>query len=269
LRRFLRFQIGCRLFPDGVVVPFVGPTRLLLKRGMSGGTGNYYCGLHEHEEMGFLLHLLRETDTFADVGANVGSYTLLASGVCGARTFAFEPCATTFRRLGDNVRLNDLVGRVRLFNVAVGSRHGTVTFSEGLDTTNHVVTERSQEAGLPVPIETLDAAMCRDVPCLVKVDVEGFETEVVMGAGATLASAACQAIIMEIGLGNRYAFDEGALLARIRQYGFHPCNYDPFARRLSHAAGQHTANVLFVKDLAWAEARMRDAPVVCVNGVTF
>jgi hypothetical protein len=47
--------------------------------GMTGATGNLYVGLHEFEEMAFLLHFLRPGDLFADVGANVGSYTILAA----------------------------------------------------------------------------------------------------------------------------------------------------------------------------------------------
>jgi hypothetical protein len=54
-------------------------------------TGNLYAGLHEFSEMGFLLHLLRQNDLFVDVGANLGSYTVLASAVCQARNIAFEP----------------------------------------------------------------------------------------------------------------------------------------------------------------------------------
>jgi hypothetical protein len=63
-----------------VVVPFVGDTRLLVARGMRGATGNVYVGLHEFEEMAFALHALRPSSRFIDVGANVGSYTVLAAG---------------------------------------------------------------------------------------------------------------------------------------------------------------------------------------------
>ena len=45
---------------------------------MHGVTGNVYCGLHDFAEMSFMLHLLRAGDLFADIGANVGSYTVLA-----------------------------------------------------------------------------------------------------------------------------------------------------------------------------------------------
>jgi hypothetical protein len=40
---------------------------------MTGATQNLYCELHEYNDMAFLLHFLREEDSFADVGANIGS----------------------------------------------------------------------------------------------------------------------------------------------------------------------------------------------------
>jgi hypothetical protein len=42
-------------------------------------SGNIYAGLHEFGDMAFVLHFLRAGDLFADVGANIGSYTVLAS----------------------------------------------------------------------------------------------------------------------------------------------------------------------------------------------
>ena len=79
---------------------------------MTGATGNWYCGLHEHDDMGFALHFLRATDCLFDIGANVGSYTVLAAGGAGARVVAVEPIPSTFRALRANVRLNDLDDRV-------------------------------------------------------------------------------------------------------------------------------------------------------------
>ena len=58
---------------------------------MRGATGNIYAGLHEFIDMIFRLYFLQPDDLFLDIGANVGSYTILASGVCGAETWAFEP----------------------------------------------------------------------------------------------------------------------------------------------------------------------------------
>ena len=78
--RFFLWQIGQFFFPHERVVPFVGGTRLSVKKGMAGATGNIYTGLHDFSDMGFLLHVLRKDDLFFDIGSNVGSYTILASG---------------------------------------------------------------------------------------------------------------------------------------------------------------------------------------------
>ena len=65
---------------------WIGGQRLAFQRGMTGATGNFYVGLHEFADMMLPLHFLREGDLFLDIGANVGSYTVLASGVCRAKT---------------------------------------------------------------------------------------------------------------------------------------------------------------------------------------
>jgi hypothetical protein len=71
--------------------------------------------------MAYVLHTLTPDDFFVDVGANVGSYTVLACAVRGAKGYCFEPVPTTYRRLLDNLRLNDLTSRVVSLN---SSRYG-------------------------------------------------------------------------------------------------------------------------------------------------
>src|SRR3954464_6025907 len=85
LGRWLRWQLGARLLAGEAVMPFVGASKLLVRRSMTGATGNIYAGLHEFEEMAFTIHLLRPGDLFVDVGANIGAYTVLAAAVAGAR----------------------------------------------------------------------------------------------------------------------------------------------------------------------------------------
>ena len=59
LRRFAAWQIGARLVPGPVVCPFANGSWLLARPGMTGATGNVYVGLHEFEDMAFVLHVLR------------------------------------------------------------------------------------------------------------------------------------------------------------------------------------------------------------------
>jgi len=74
-----------------VLVPWVGSTSQVIETGMTGATMNLYYGLHEAADMAFVLHALRPDDVFLDVGANVGTYSILVSGVAQARTTALEP----------------------------------------------------------------------------------------------------------------------------------------------------------------------------------
>ena len=71
-------------------VRFVGGIKTLIRLGETGLSGIYAFGLHGFNELMFAIHLLREGDTFLDVGANLGSYTLLAGKRCGAKVIAVE-----------------------------------------------------------------------------------------------------------------------------------------------------------------------------------
>ena len=106
LVRFVKWQIGSRLTNSAIVYDWVNRSKFLVRTGETGLTGNIYTGLHEFSDMGFLLHVLRDGDLFIDVGANVGSYTILACAAIGARGYAIEPVPATYRRLVDNIRLN-------------------------------------------------------------------------------------------------------------------------------------------------------------------
>jgi FkbM family methyltransferase len=269
--RWARWQIGSRILPGATVIPFVEGTALLVEPGMTGATGNIYVGLHEFADMAFVVHYLREGDVFIDVGANVGTYTILAAGVRRAETLAVEPLPAAFARLRMNVRLNDLDDRVTTFNVGLASTPGVLRFTRSLDTVNHVVANGESAGGdtTEVPVTTLDALTAERPPSVVKVDVEGFETEVFGGAGATLARPELRAIIVELnGSGTRYGFDERALERRIESFGFRPYEYDPFTRSLRTIERKSTeGNSLYLRDLEQVETRVREAPAFRVFGV--
>lgn len=120
--RWLRWQSGSRLLDAPVVMPWVNETRLLVSQGMTGDTGNLYCALHEWPYMAFLLHLLCPGDTFLDVGANVGSYTVLAAGALGAHAIAVEPIPAALATLQDNLALKAIGDRVKVIGACLGAR---------------------------------------------------------------------------------------------------------------------------------------------------
>ncbi|HEV2443846.1 MAG TPA: FkbM family methyltransferase [Steroidobacteraceae bacterium] len=262
--RFAAWQVATRLRPGAVVVPYVGDTRLLVARGMTGATGNVYCGLHEFEDMAFVLHALRDEDLFVDIGANVGSYTVLASGAVGARCVAFEPAPRAYRALLDNLRLNDLMARVEARNECLASAAGEAEFTTDLDVCNHVVAESTgSNATVRVAVTTLDIALAKRAPTILKIDVEGYETRVLEGADQTLRSPALRAVLMELnGSGARYGFDDRHLHERMLRYDFAPAEYDPQRRELRRREwhGSSEGNVLYVRDMDSLRARLAAAP---------
>lgn len=260
--KFICWQLTQLIHRGEKTVAFVGTTRLSVNKGMTGATGNIYLGVHDFYEMGFLLHFLRHDDLFADVGANIGSYSILASGVVGAKTIAFEPAVETFLQLQKNVSINQLQSRIKTYNIAVGAKEDKLYFTTSLDTVNHVVA--SYEAAknqVEVNVDTLDNIVKDErAPALIKIDVEGFETEVIKGMEKTLAHEDVKAIIIELnGSGLRYGYDENEIHHTLIAHHFEPFLYDPFTRNFTPANGYGAFNTLYLRDLPFIQERVRQA----------
>lgn len=261
--RFINWQIKSRLNPKQVVHTFTEKSKLFIERGMTGATGNLYCGLHEFNDMGFLLHFLRTDDLFVDVGANVGSYTILASAHSGANSISFEPLPATFQKLMNNIQLNHLSGKVKAHNMALGRQAGELLFTNSLDTMNHVVKD-AQEGVISVQVNTLDDILNNGpVPLLIKIDVEGFETEVIKGATKTLHEPGLKAIIIELnGSGARYGYDEQEIHQSLLNVGFSPYTYDPFSRKLTSVDLFGSLNTIYIRDFDFVQDRLKNAEKV-------
>ncbi len=240
---------------------------------MAGATGNVYAGMHEFQDMAFVLHILRPEDLFVDVGANIGSYTVLAGGVRGSDVIAVEPVPATFHRLEANVRLNRLDGRVRTVNAGLAATTGILKFTGSLDCVNHVVAngERVVRDTLDLPMTTLDELTKDRPPSVIKVDVEGYETEIFRGGRGTLERPELQVLplIVELnGAGARYGFDEAALQVEIESFGFRPYDYEPFARHLTPIVGKSLiGNTIYLRDERVMQERLRAAPSIQVFNV--
>ena len=113
-------------------------SKLLMKSGMTGATGNWYFGLHEVNEMTFLLKVLQRDDYFIDIGSNIGSYTILASSIIGSHVFSFEPIPETYKILEKNIILNNVQEKVNSFMMGLSDTVGELLFTTNLDTVNHV-----------------------------------------------------------------------------------------------------------------------------------
>jgi FkbM family methyltransferase len=260
-------QISARLVPGEVCVAFPNETRLLVPPKMKGAAHFIYPGVCEFEEMSFVLHFARPNELFVDVGANIGAYTILAAGAVGSAGIAFEPNPSTFRALEANIHLNNLGSRVKLVNAALGKNEGILRMTDGLGTENRACAEDQKSGGVSVPMTTLDKILAGQNPVLLKMDVEGFETQVFSGATQTLANFSLQAMIVEKnGAGHAYGFDEEALHQKIRDHGFNPCTYSPFDRKLTPVSVNVGGNIIYIRDVNASRQKLQAAPIFHFKG---
>lgn len=143
---------------------------------------------------------LTKGGVFADAGGNLGVYTLLAARLVGpsGAVHSFEPVPGTFARLVRNVELNEFQ-QVTTVNSALGAEKGVITLyrvaaASGLSSRYFVPKENPTD----VPVTTLDSYFAgKPGPDLIKIDVEGMELEVLMGARRILSGPAPPVIVFE------------------------------------------------------------------------
>jgi FkbM family methyltransferase len=154
-----------------------------------------------------------------DVGGNVGFYAIhQTSRSTGVQVLVFEPSPSAFRRLSRNMEMNNITN-AKLINAAVGSRCGTVHFTEAQKSINCRIVGDERHGTLEVPCVTLDTALKQvgitrvDV---LKIDTEGYERHVLAGAKDALSHVA--RIVLE--LHDRMDEEERSLDAVLRVAGF-------------------------------------------------
>ncbi|WP_025764882.1 FkbM family methyltransferase [Dyadobacter tibetensis] len=268
---FFKRGVAIRLHQDAMVYPFISGTRLVVEKGMSSAELQIYTGLYDHEEMLFLMHFLRPEDTFVDIGANVGVYSVLAAGVAGAHVISFEPIPSTFANLKRNIVYNQLQDRSQLFNMGVGDKPETLVFSNALDAVNHVITDSNYSGPVSrIPVDSLDNMMVTESPNFLKIDVEGFEANVINGAIQTLQRPELRVIIMETnGLSDQYEYGQNYIHNKLLSYGFRPFNYNPSTRDIIPIETPNPANTIYIKDLDFAKERIKTAVKIPVIGKMF
>jgi FkbM family methyltransferase len=213
--------IACRYFgADFVVMPGeVIADEIAIKR-------------YEWWELTMILMACRRyrPDVFIDVGANIGLYTcVLGRAQVAPRLVAFEPDGQNFARLSENIERNGLAGVAAVRPVAAGAARGTASLVPG--TPENSGLPRLDDDGL-VTVEVIaldDELDIRNGTICIKIDVEGYELEVLAGAVNLFRSNGGYAQIE--GHGDKRAAEVTAIM---RDYGW-------------RFIDRHHADLLFVR----------------------
>jgi len=144
----------------------------------------------EADEIEAFLDLMRSHDVVVDIGANVGMYTCLAASR-GRHVIAFEPARRNLNFLYRNLWENQL-SSVEVFPLGLGAQCGLARMYGygGIASFVPGWAQARRAHSSIVPLTTLDTVLAGRLEgskALIKMDVEGFELEVLAGAGKMLS----------------------------------------------------------------------------------
>jgi FkbM family methyltransferase len=219
LFRRARFAATGQILIEGIALKFAPNdefTELLLENGP-----------WEPHETRLLISRLKPGDTFIDIGAYVGYYTLLAARRVGptGRVIAFEPAPGNFDTLRRNARLNRL-GNVTLEQKALSDKPGTLRlFLDDLYGMNHTIAGEGDDRHYinveAIPLDDYLANVDFRVD-VVKIDAEGAEGLILGGMTKTLDRFWDMKLVLEFSpeLLRKTGVDPEEMLESLRQKGF-------------------------------------------------
>ena len=153
------------------------------------------------------LSKINEGDTVIDVGANIGFFSLLAAMKIGSKgkIFAIEPMEQANTWLKKNFKLNDFKND-EVLEVAIGDKQGTMKMYKKTELSEMIVLDPAiSKKDLiicgEINIETIDNIISKkkiEKVNLLKIDVEGFEYEVLLGCKESFKANKIENIICEI-----------------------------------------------------------------------
>lgn len=199
----------------------------------------------EPDTIAWVDDFMKAEDVFYDVGANIGVFSLYAAARKKVTVLAFEPLASNYSILNENIHLNDLSGSITALSIAM---HDTTTLSA-----LNVSEMRPGKAGhsFETPFgsaETLPPAFRQGMigmrmdefierfeapfPNHVKIDVDGNEPQVIEGMGEILSDVRLKSIAVELDSDRP---DHMALIDKITGFGFEPLEDERYVNQVYKA----------------------------------
>lgn len=230
----LHWQLLKRLSGQPYDLPYHGKLLRCQPTSHSASQAIYFSCLPDYWEMRFILDFLRPGDTFIDVGANVGLYTLLALSVVGDNGFvhAFEPNPSVAAMLRESLALNAadnvVVHEIGLSNVEESAALST----DGNDCISHIVTSLSGTE-TQIPIGRLDQLLVDTPFAMMKLDIEGYEPFAIRGASLWTKNCNPPVMLIEMaGYSNQYGINTSDFIDELDRMGYFTAVYDPERREI-------------------------------------
>ena len=208
-------------------------------------------GEWEPTETHWISRMLKKGDTFVDVGANVGYFTLIAASLVGneGRVIAFEPDPVTFSYLEKNVRLNGL-DNVTLVQKAASNESGTLQLFIAAENKGDHRIYQTDEGRTAIDVEavSLDDYFDGDPRPLnvVKIDTQGAEGVILDGMGKTLDANSELILALEFwpGAFARMGYEAADIVKLLRSHDYHFFDMGPGPEWLPELGNRSDRDIL-------------------------
>lgn len=231
-----------------------------------------YLDRFEKSEQVFMNRLLTQGDIFVDIGANIGLFSLIASKIVGksGHIYSFEPCSTTYERLQENIGLAHFQN-ISSFSMALSDQESVLDLcvsKEGFDAWNSFVNPSVKSSFGTESVETISWDIFAQKHSLMgnvtmmKIDVEGWEMQVLQGAANALSRPDAPLLQIEFTEQNCYAngYTCKDLYHQLNDFGYQLFTYDVGENTLVPEPLRETyphLNVIAVKDLGSVLQRIK------------
>jgi FkbM family methyltransferase len=268
LLRFANAEIINRLLGYPFLVSHEFGVVLIVERGHHATRSHYFFGLQDFRDELFAINFLREGELFIDIGANLGIFSIMVAATTGARVIAIEPSPTSSRVFKRHIVLNDLMDRITLIEACAGNENDAAFIRNTVDMDNFVVLDAVdlQPGMAKIPMIRIDDVIDGAIPCVMKMDVEGFEMQALKGATKLLGHQNLQAITVEISdFSYRFGNSPEETHKYITAFGFTATTYDPLTRLLTPVAQRdrsptlYNYKTIYVRNLDEARRRLSSA----------
>ena len=232
-----------RITPENPIVTFETKYQFRLKANLANPEHQYLYFYGTHDERYIvtkLLKIIKPGDICWDVGANIGFYTCLLASLVedSGAIVAFETAARTCGYLNENISLNQFTN-VTVVNKGLGDKqeqrplyYSEAGLAEGTASLKYADGRAASER---VTLDTIDNLTPElPIPDFIKIDVEGYQLEVLRGAEDCLKTHAPLLIaeLRDVGETNRdifgeiedYVADLGYQLYEIRKHSIRQCD---------------------------------------------
>ena len=155
----------------------------------------YFLGSYEKERMSFLLNNSKKSNVFVDVGAHIGFYSILSSDYF-KHVYSFEPNLRNYQKLLKNIKKNKLEKKIKCFNYGLGDKKQTlkgISEKKGklIQTSGFSISENNISGEDVLIFKGDDTLKFINEDITIKIDVEGFEYNVLKGLEETLNKNNC------------------------------------------------------------------------------